>query len=227
MRTQINLATQPYEDAKQYLVRWGSLVAILFLATLALVWFTVHSVRKSSDINRQLSVMRNKIATLDHEKEIAVHMLAMPQNRGTVQKSQYLNSIFARKAFSWTTVFSDMEKLMPPGLHVISITPQLDDQNQLQVHIIVGGESRDRALELVRSLEKTPRFRDVTLRSDVTTIYNNEAGQTTGTEHDPIKFDIVARYLPGIPNSAAPAEGVATAPPVGETAVAKSGGGKP
>jgi type IV pilus assembly protein PilN len=224
MRTQINLATQPYEDAKQYVVRWGTLVAILFVATIGLIWFTVHSVRRSSDINRQLSIIHNHIAALDHEREIAERMLAMPQNRGTVLKSQYLNSILARKAFSWTTVFSDMEKLMPPGLHVVSITPQLDDQNQLQVHIIVGGESRDRALELVRSLEKTPRFRDVTLRSDITATRNNEVGESTSSERDPIKFDIIARYLPGIPNPAAPAEGVAATKAADETAVAQSGG---
>jgi type IV pilus assembly protein PilN len=224
MRTQINLATQPFEDAKQYVLRWGTLVACLFVATIVLVWFTLHSVRRSSDINRQLSIIHNRVAVLDHERDIAERMLAMPQNRGTVLKSQFLNSIFARKAFSWTTVFSDMEKLMPPGLHVVSIAPQLDDQNQLQVHIIVGGESRDRALELVRSLEKTPRFRDVTLRSDITATRNSELGESTSAERDPIKFDIVARYLPGVPNPESPAEGATAAKPAEQAAVEQSGG---
>ena len=221
MHTKINLATQPYEDAKQYLVRWGSLLTLLLLASVGLVWFTVHSVRRSSDINHQLSKMRGNISTLDGEKTVAEKMLAMPQNRGTVQKSEFLNTTFARKAFSWTTVFSDMENMMPPGLHVLSIAPELDDQNRLLVHILVGGESRDRALELVRKMEQTPRFRDVILRSDVTSLPT--AGNTSSEEHDLIKFDIVAHYMPSIPNPTLPAAGVA-ARPADAPAVAQTGG---
>jgi type IV pilus assembly protein PilN len=210
MRTKINLASQPYEDAREYLARWGSLLALLALVTVALVWFTVHSVRRSSAINRQLSQMRSNIGVLDNEKTVAERMLALPQNRGTIDKAEYLNAIFARKAFSWTTVFSDMEKIMPSGLHVLSITPALDDQNQLQVHILVGGESRDRALELIRNLEKTPRFRDVALRSDTMDVSSGPGQSTSSTEHDPIRFDIVAHYMPSAPNQNASGDGEAT-----------------
>lgn len=213
MRTKINLATQPYEDAREYLERWGSLLGLLLLVTIALVWFTFHAVRQSSDMNRQLSQMRNDIATLDSDKVRAERTLALPQNKGTVDKSEYLNTIFARKAFSWTTVFSDMEKLMPPGLRVLSIAPTLDDQNQLQVHIVVGGESRERANELVRNLEKTPRFRDVALRSDtmdVNTLPGQSNASSTGLEHDPIRFDIEAHYLPVNPNRGSQGNGASS-----------------
>ncbi len=203
MRINVNLATQPYEDAREYLAKWGPLVLLLLIATVGLVWMTVRNVRRSGDINHQLSQMQDNIGALDQEKSDAEKMLALPQNRGTVQKSQYLNSIFARKAFSWTTVFSDMEKLMPPGLHVLSIVPELDPQNQLQVHIVVGGERRDRAIQLVRNLEQTPRFRNVMLRSDVTsqTVPGVGGRNSTLNEGDLIKFDILANYIPAAPQA--------------------------
>ena len=209
-RTNINLASQPYEDAKLYLTRWGSAVALLLLATIGFVLFTVHNVRRSSDINRKLAVVRTQINTLDKEKSVAEKMLSMPQNRGTVEKSEYLNSIFARKAFSWTTVFSDMEKIMPPGLHVVAIAPELDKDNQLQVQISVAGESRDRANTLVRNMEQTPRFRDVVLRSDTQNL--NPSG-TTSEERDPIRFEIVARYIPTLPEPAEREKQAAVASP--------------
>jgi type IV pilus assembly protein PilN len=219
MRININLATQPYEDAKLYLARWGSMVVFLFVVTIALLWFTVHSVRQSSDINHKIAQMQGNIDTLDREKTVAERMLALPQNRGTVDKSAYLNSMFARKAFSWTTVFSDMEKLMPPGLRVLSITPALDAQNQLQVHILVGGQSRDRAIELVRNLEKTPNFRDVTLRSDIMNVQINGVPLSSSEEHDPIKFDIQAQYVPSPPKSVVEA----AAKPVEQSRLAQTG----
>lgn len=220
MRTRINLASQPYEDARLYLLRWGSLLGLLLIATVSLVWFTVHSVRRSSDVNRKLTSARSEITGLEQERSRAEEMLALPRNRGTVDKSEYLNSIFARKAFSWTTVFSDMEKIMPPGLRVLSIAPALDEQNQLEVHIIVGGESRDRAIELVQNLEKTPRFRDVALRSD--TLNTLKSG--TAEDSDPIKFDIVAHYLPSLANSYSLAEGSSAPKSADEATVAQSGG---
>ncbi len=202
LRPKVNLASQPYEDAKIYLARIGAVAAALLLVTVGLVLFTVHSVRRSSDINHQLSALRKKIDGLDSQKALAEKMLAMPQNRGTVNRSEFLNGIFARKAFSWTTVFSDMEKIMPPGLHVVSIAPELDAQNQLQVQIIVAGENRDRALTLVRNMEQTPRFREVILRSDV---QNMSISGTTSEDHDPIRFDIIAHYIPTAAAAAQPA----------------------
>ncbi|HEY3928386.1 MAG TPA: hypothetical protein VGL89_08430 [Candidatus Koribacter sp.] len=208
MRTNINLATLPYEDAKQYLTRWGTAVVLLCVATAALVFYTIHTVRMSADINRQLSQMRQKIERLDQEQRSGERMLALPENRGTVGKSQYLNTILARKAFSWTTVFSDMEKIMPPGLRVLSISPTLDENNQLQVHILVGGENRARAIQLVQNLEKMPRFRNVQLRSDVmTSVQEAGTGSYVSSEEgrDPIRFDIVSDYLPPTQKPEAPA----------------------
>lgn len=230
MRTNINLASQPYEDAQQYAVYYGSIVFLLAVLTAALIWFTFHSVRRTSDLTRQINQVHSQLATLDREKVSGERMLAMPQNHGTVAKSEYLNSIFARKAFSWTLVFSDMEKLMPPGLRVLSIAPTLDDQNQLQVHITVGGESRERAIELVQNLEKTPRFRNVQLRSDQMNVdsrgnvQGRGSSSTTSEFTDPIRFDISANYFPSTQNSAPAANVTAAAP--GENATVAENGGK-
>ena len=46
--------------------------------------------------------------------------------------SQFLNDLFLRKAFSWTRVFEDLERVMPPRLHVVSIHPATNTDNQLE-----------------------------------------------------------------------------------------------
>ena len=38
MRISINLATQPYEDVRPFLVRWGLLAALLLAITVVMVW---------------------------------------------------------------------------------------------------------------------------------------------------------------------------------------------
>ena len=42
MRVDINLATQPYEDARQFWLRWGSALVALGILTLLLLSMTVN-----------------------------------------------------------------------------------------------------------------------------------------------------------------------------------------
>ncbi len=77
---------------------------------------------------------------------------------------------------------------MPARLHVVSIHPEKAPDNQLQIKLVVAGESRDRALELVRKMESSQRFRQTQIEQEST-----QAGQTPG---DNVQFDISALYVP-------------------------------
>jgi hypothetical protein len=77
---------------------------------------------------------------------------------------------------------------MPPRLHVVSIHPDKASDNQLKIKLVVAGESRDRALELVRKMEGSQRFRQTQIEQEST-----QAGQTPG---DNVQFDISALYVP-------------------------------
>ena len=49
--------------------------------------------------------------------------LNLPENRTTRDQSQFLNELIERKAFSWTRVLENLEKVMPPRVHLDSISP--------------------------------------------------------------------------------------------------------
>ena len=192
MRIDINLATQPYEDSQQLWVRWGSGVAVIGLFTLMLLYMVITgwvSARKDRNLIRQ---REEQIAKRDNEKTKAEVILNLPENRNTRDRSQFLNDLFQRKAFSWTKVFEDLERVMPARLHVVSIHPEMPNENQLQIKLRVAGESHERALELVRKMEGSQRFQQT--RID---IENFQSGQTTG---DNVEVDITAMYVPDFEN---------------------------
>ena len=54
-----------------------------------------------------------QIAARDQQKAKAEEILNLPANRGTRDRAQFLNELFLRKAFSWTKVFEDLERVMP------------------------------------------------------------------------------------------------------------------
>ncbi|HEY7617854.1 MAG TPA: PilN domain-containing protein [Terriglobales bacterium] len=194
MRLDINLATQPYQDTGQFWRRWGTVLAACILVTVILFGFTVREWLTVRQDRAQIKRFEERIASLTDQENQARSFLDEPQNRSTRDRSLFLNDLFHRKAFSWTLVFQDLEQVMPARLHVVSIHPELTPDNQLQIKLVVAGESRDRALELVRKMEDSQHFRETAITQEV-----SRAGQQ-GNE---VRFDIGALYVPETANSSA------------------------
>jgi type IV pilus assembly protein PilN len=186
MRLDINLATHRYEDARQFWIRWGTGLAALGIATLALLIMTFSGWFDARIDHKKIAELQAQIAGRDKERANAEAMLNRPENRAMRDKSQYLNELIARKAFSWTRAFEDLERVMPPRLHLVSIQPQLNDDNQLAIKMIVAGDSPERAIELVKRMEESQHFRE-------TRIDTQTAAQGGGS--DSVQFGINALYV--------------------------------
>jgi type IV pilus assembly protein PilN len=192
MRLEVNLATRPYEDTRQFWVRWGTAVALIAILTLSLVYTTVMEWSFAGKDRQLMSQYKTQIASRDQEMSQAEAVLNRPENRSTRDRSQFLNQLIERKAFSWTQVFADLEKMMPARLHVVSIHPEMTEDNQLQIKLVVAGESSERALDLVRRMEQSPRFRQAAVTSE-------NAQSNAQTPGDNVEFNITALYVPATP----------------------------
>ncbi len=197
VRLNINLATKPYQDVRRVLLQWGGLVLLLAVCTVALAWTAVSVWRESRNVNAKITALESEIAALDKERNKAVDVLKLPQNSSVVDDSKFLNGLIARKSFSWTRVFMQLEEIMPPRLHVVSILPELQPKtNTVEVHLTVAGTSREAAVELVKRLERSPNFRDASISEET------EAHEKDST--DTVRFRLSAIYVPQAAPSAAP-----------------------
>jgi type IV pilus assembly protein PilN len=190
MRVDINLATRPYEDSSSLLLRWGGALAALSLFTLVLLYMVGAGWAAARKDRSLIALREQQIAARDQEKAKAEAILNLPENRSTRDRSQFLNDLFRRKAFSWTRVFEDLERVMPARLHLVSIQPATASDNQLEFKLVVAGESRERALELVRKMESSQRFQQTQIQQE-----SSQGGQTKG---DNVQFDITAVYIPEV-----------------------------
>jgi Tfp pilus assembly protein PilN len=188
MRIDINLATQPYEDSRRFWIYWGSGPGVLGLITLVLAYLAIAGFVQASHERAKIAGLQREIAAYDQEKANAETMLGLPANRIVRDQSRFLNDLFQRKEFSWTKVFEDMEQVMPAHLHVVSIHPDMSKENNLEIKLVVAGESREQALDLVRKMEGSQRFRQTEIESE-----RQEVQPTNG---DRVLFDLSAQYIP-------------------------------
>jgi type IV pilus assembly protein PilN len=186
MRLDINLATRPYEDAREFWARWGLGVGLLGVLTLVLLGWAVRGWIHAGRDRHNIGQLQEQIAERDKERAKAQAFLDMSANRSTRDQSQFLNGLIQRKSFSWTRVFEDLERVMPPNLHVVSLRPELNDQNQMQLDMKVAGDTRAAAVELVHRMEGSRHFQGAQLVSEGLT---GEAGSG-------VAASVVSIYVP-------------------------------
>jgi type IV pilus assembly protein PilN len=202
MRLEINLASQPYEDARQFWMRWGTAAGAVGLLTLILLGVDISGWIAARHDHLTMARQRTLIAERDRTRSEAERVLNLPENRTTRDESQFLNQLIVKKAFSWTRVLENLEKVMPARVHVVSISPEVDDDNDLMLKMTVAGDSRDRALELERRMEDSRRFANVNIARA------NKIDSKTG---DTEQVELVAIYIPELlPQAASPPSSTAS-----------------
>ena len=194
MRLNINLASQKYEDVRSFVSRAGAATAAMAVFTVVLAvlaWFNYSSSINSSIRIRQL---RQKISALQQERTQASAVENLPENRDVTQQKNYWNRQIARRAFSWTQLFNDLQKIMPGRVYVISVAPELTRDNQLKLKLTLGGEKSDDLNALVKRMEDSHKFRRTKLNSEQV---QSESRPGATPLH---KFEIETFYTPGLPH---------------------------
>lgn len=166
MRIDLNLATRPYQDVRSFYQRWGMIVAITALAAAALWGLALYRYTTTGNVRAQVKQAQAELKRLQEQRQKAEQLLAQPQYSPTKQRSDFLNQLIARKAFSWTQVFTDLEGIMPARVQVTALKPEITKENQLALQLRLSAATREPVLELVRKMEGSERFRQAQVRSE-------------------------------------------------------------
>ena len=195
MRYHINLASKPYIHARRFYTNWLTGLGVLFLFAAVLVGFAVRALIGSRQVASEVGKLQGQIAKLDAQRARAQEVMDRPENRDVREKSRFLNEAIVRKAFSWTRVFEELERVVPPRVHVVSIRPEVKN-DQVQIVMRVAGDTRENAVELLRRMEGSQSFRNPQLRSE---------DVRQGSNGSQVEFEISAQYVPQVVLPVAPA----------------------
>lgn len=196
MKITVNLASRPYVELRPIYNRLRTWMVILALLAVAL-WLLYRSEHTQAEaaVTRVASV-QNHVRLLEHQQQSYQALMQQPKDAAILQQSDFLNGLFRRKAFSWTATMTDLENVLPSGVQVLSIDPIVAPNGHVTIRLRVTG-ARDRALDLIRNLEKSRHFAAPRLASETlaTTAGNQSGAQNISTGND-VNFDILADYRP-------------------------------
>ena len=192
MRLNINLASQKYEDVRQFYRRWGIAIGLTALLTVFLIGLTLINHSTAAKSNARIKELQQKIAALEKERTAAQAVTNLPENHDVTEQKNYWNKQIYRRQFSWTQLFNDLQRIMPARAYLSSVHPEITQDNRLKLTLIIKGDTHENGLELVQKMEKSERFRGPQIN-----VETNEKDLHTGAQL--YKFDIVTYYSPAGP----------------------------
>ena len=107
-------------------------------------------------LDSQMRVMRVEQTKLDAQLRVA-------GNADVLDRSVFINRLLYRKGISWTRLFADLSKVVPPNVRIVSIRPQVDDRDHIALDMTVGAESQPPIIELITKFESSDLFGDATV----------------------------------------------------------------
>jgi type IV pilus assembly protein PilN len=168
------------------------------LAVLAIgLGITLHILNKNAAVAQaQMDDLKAQTTKFEMERQTNVARMKEPQNSEVLDRSRFLNALFASKSFSWTSVMMDLERVLPAGVQVTSIDPVISAEGDINIRVRVIGD-RDRAVDFVRNLEHSQRFLAPRLANE--TAQTQEPGRIVAvaqTGPAGVEFDILSGYNP-------------------------------
>ncbi len=160
-RYQLNLATRPFPHYRTTNVL---LTAILFLIT----GFSVWQVLGFLDYTERVAALGGT------EREVRVdweylggrvdelrQQLNRPEAVAQMQEIRFLNQVVDRKSFSWSSLLSVIEDVIPRGVYLTVLEPDIDDGGRIRIEMEARGRSVAEISTFIAGLEQTPVFKDV------------------------------------------------------------------
>src|ERR1700733_1625817 len=230
MKITVNLATRPFIELRPIFLRLRIFMAVLAVVAVgALV--ASHILQKRLDAAQaQINAVHAKVVAAQDEKRRNERRMREPANAAVLARAHFLNALFLRKSFSWTAGMMGLETVLPAGVQVTSIEPEPTSDGDVMIRLRVSGD-RDRAVQLVRNLERSKRFLAPRLTGEAAQA--KEPGTGAGPQNNNVavnslapagvEFEILANYNP-LPPGESYASGKAAKKDVETDAVEPHGG---
>jgi Tfp pilus assembly protein PilN len=165
MRIPINLARAPFRHDRPMLAG-AAFTALLLIASLAyLVNRSVTERRETRDTQIALSRVNRQLTAIRAEQTKLNAQMRQPGNEVALDRIVLLNELIKLKATSWTRIFSDLEKVLPPNVRILSIRPSINARDEVALDMQVAADSPEPISTFIVNLESSDTFGSVTVSS--------------------------------------------------------------
>lgn len=160
-----NLATNPVKNYSLYFLGCLVLLAGALLFTIFNARSLVSWQSESRRLQANIAEQEKKRTDLQDEASklrLRITQIKTPQ---FINETEFMNNAIKRRTFSWTTLFDEFERIFPDNVKMVSVYPQINDE-QINITMEVAGKSLNDIVQLISVLQSAPAFSEVVLKSE-------------------------------------------------------------
>lgn len=185
MKVRLNLATAPLENNRPFLFGSALLGTVAVAALVVLSLHAYQGWRESRENRSKVAALESEMRDLRNERRDLEEYFKLAETRRVMDRAGFLNSLIERRSFPWTGIFMELERRLPEGVRVVSISPRMH-AGRVELKLVVGAKSDEGKLEFLKTLEGAREFSSVQVVS--------ERRQDRADDPDKILLELVAWY---------------------------------
>ena len=160
----VNLATEPLETHRRFRVFSAALGVVSIVVFVALAWRVYILWKAETAFRTESASVSREMEELTAQREKLDRFFSEPDNARLNDRASFVNTIIDARSFNWTHMFMDLEKILPLGVHVISIEPK-QVSGQASVKLTIGAASDEAKQIFLHALEQSSVFSHLQLIS--------------------------------------------------------------
>jgi len=165
MKVRLNLSTTPQENRRPFLAA-SVLIAVVGVAALVLLSRAAYS---SWQANRQvrstIAGLQSRIRRSAVEQSQLATYFHTPQAREIMDRANFLNSLIDQRSFPWTDIFASLERTLPDGVRVVSISPKLVN-GRAQLALTIGAVNDQQKISFLKAMESSKSFANLQILAE-------------------------------------------------------------
>lgn len=153
----VNLASRPYRDTRAFTVAVVALSAITLLLMINNIWTAVDYLSGTENVRAEIAAL---------EAETAEIRKATTQNRERIEsidrqdvnrRIAYVNSQIAERAFSWSALLDDLERVLPDDVRITQLNPTIGPEG-VQLTLALEAKEQEGIIEFLDRMLADPSF---------------------------------------------------------------------
>lgn len=162
MRVRLNLATKPLVTHRRFLAGSGVLGVLAAIVFVALGWHVYLARKANAEMRAKSAAILAQVSQMEEQRAALDRFFSLSENHNLSDRAAFINRLIDARSFNWTLMFMDLERVLPAGVRVVSITPA-QEKGRVEVKLTVGATSDEAKLNFLKALENSKSFTHVVL----------------------------------------------------------------
>lgn len=185
MKIRLNVATQPLESHRRFLAGATVLAVVGLLLLVVLSTSVYRTWRRNSGERATIERYQSQLVAMHGERQQLAAFFDSEKTKTVMDRAAFLNSLIDQRSFPWTKIFTDLEKVLPAGVRVVSIEPKMQN-GQVYVKLVVGAADDKSKIRFLDALQSSSAFSQIRVNAET---------RATGNENaDRVDVDLDAVY---------------------------------